>query len=111
MEGYPSGVSIDFKEANVHDLIVDVIGPIISEFTHLTGRKVLPRGEKELTGADSQTADYQEFVIIENKSPREESLVLAIKAKRSSLGDGIRQSESSIKYRIGKIPATSETSK
>ncbi|RPA89457.1 hypothetical protein L873DRAFT_1889414 [Choiromyces venosus 120613-1] len=39
-EGYPTEASPDFKEANVNDLVLYVIGPILFDFKKETGRNI-----------------------------------------------------------------------
>lgn len=90
-EGYPSEASLDFKEANINDLVLYIIGPVLSDFKSETGRNILLRREKELISPDAQTGGYEEFVVVDKISVMKQWFILIIEAKRSSLGEAIRQ--------------------
>lgn len=79
-EGYPIDVDSDFNEANVSDLVLYIVGPILSSFKRKTGRDVFLRREKETISTK------EEFVVVDLVSVAEEKFVLIVKVKGSSLG-------------------------
>ncbi|PUU80209.1 hypothetical protein B9Z19DRAFT_1173202 [Tuber borchii] len=91
IEGYPSEASIWFKEVNVNDLVLYILGPILFDFQKETGREIKLRREMELVSSDSQTGGFEEFVIVDTISTTETSFLLIIESKRTTLGHGIRQ--------------------
>jgi len=90
IEGYPTDASSDFKEANVSDLVLYIIGPIISAIKR-TGRKVLLKREKEIVSVDGLTGGMEEFLVADRVTITEEKSVLIIEAKRSSIGQAMTQ--------------------
>lgn len=91
IEGYPSEASADFKEANINDLVLYAIGPILYDFTCSTERDIRLRREKEIVSTDSETGGTEEFVVVDLISVMEEKFVLIIEAKRSSLAQALKQ--------------------
>ncbi|KAF8534429.1 hypothetical protein BDD12DRAFT_809376 [Trichophaea hybrida] len=91
IEGYPTEASADFKEAKVSDLVLYIIGPILSDFWRKTGRKIRLEREKEIISTDNETGGIEEFVVMDRISVTEEKFVLVIEAKRSSLGEAMKQ--------------------
>lgn len=90
IEGYPTEASSDFKEANVSDLVLYIIGPIISAMKK-GGRKTLLKREKEIISADGQTGGMEEFIVVDRVAITEERSVLIIEAKRQSMGQAMTQ--------------------
>ena len=97
IEGYPTEASVNFKEANVSGLVLDIIGPILWEFGGNTGRKIRLEREKEIISTDNETGEMEEFVVMDRISITEEKFVLVIEAKRSSLGEAMKQCLLSVK--------------
>ncbi|KAI5844493.1 hypothetical protein DFP73DRAFT_549515 [Morchella snyderi] len=92
MEGYPTEANTYFKETNVNDLVLYTIGPIITDFILKTGRDSIQLlREKEIVSKDSETGGYEEFVMMDLISVKERNYVLIIEAKKSSLGDAMKQ--------------------
>lgn len=48
IEGYPTEANLDFKEANISDLVFYIIGPILTDFRRMTGRLERDRLYKQL---------------------------------------------------------------
>lgn len=86
-EGYPTEGNSDFNEANVSDLVLYIIGPILSSFRRKTGRNVRLRREKEIISVGGK----EEFVVVDLVAVAEEQFVLMVEGKRSSLGQAERQ--------------------
>ncbi|PUU77099.1 hypothetical protein B9Z19DRAFT_1066124 [Tuber borchii] len=84
-EGYPTEAGPDFKRANINDLILYIIGPIMWDFgIELDEGNALLRREKEIISPDSKTGGYGEFVVVEKPGPGAcESLILIIESKPS----------------------------
>jgi len=68
IEGYPSEADPDLKEANINDLVLFTIYPILRLFKHDTARNLRLRGEKEIVSVDSATGGYEEFVVMDRIS-------------------------------------------
>ena len=90
-EGYPTQGSSDFTEGNVSDLVVYIIGPILSSFRRKTGRHVRLRREKEIIGLDNEIGGKGEFIIVDLVDVGMEKFVLMVVGKRSPLGQAERQ--------------------
>lgn len=90
-EGYPTEAGPDFKRANINDLILYIIGPIMWDFgIELDEGNALLRREKEIISPDSKTGGYGEFVVVEKCGPGVcESYILIIESKPSP-GEGIK---------------------
>ncbi|KAI5803265.1 hypothetical protein DFH27DRAFT_44381 [Peziza echinospora] len=92
VEGFPTEADPDFKESNINHLVYATISPILQNFIRKTGRKTLRlRSEKELVSPDGETGGTEEFVIVDLISVEEESFILIVEAKRSSLGLAMKQ--------------------
>ncbi|KAI5850365.1 hypothetical protein DFP73DRAFT_229896 [Morchella snyderi] len=91
IEGYPTEADPDFNEANINDLVYIIVHPILSDFMRKTGRNIRLRREKEIISVDSETGGKEEFVVIDRISVGKERVVLVIEAKRSSVGDAMKQ--------------------
>lgn len=85
-ERYPTEASADFKEANVSDFVYAIIGPILFDFGQKTEHKRLRLvREKEIISTDNK------FVVMDRISVGQERFVLIVEAKRSSLGEAMKQ--------------------
>ena len=83
---------LHFMEANVNDLVLFIIAPIIYEFKRRTGRKkVKLHREKKIISGDSKTGGYEEFVVVDAISSTEEKYILMVEAKRESLSAAMGQ--------------------
>ncbi|PUU80207.1 hypothetical protein B9Z19DRAFT_1063653 [Tuber borchii] len=91
IKGYPSEASIGFRDLNVNDLVLYILGPIMFDFQKETGREIKLRREIELVSSDSPTGGFEEFVIVDTISTTETSFILIIESKQTTLGHGIRQ--------------------
>lgn len=92
VEGYPTETDPDFKEASINDLVYATISPILDDFIRMTGRESIRlRREKEIVSEDGETGGTEEFVIVDLISLEEEKFILVVEAKRSSLGQAMRQ--------------------
>ncbi|KAA8897860.1 hypothetical protein FN846DRAFT_224806 [Sphaerosporella brunnea] len=91
IEGYPTEADPDFKEANVSDLVLHIISPVLANFKRTTGRKVALLREKEILSQDGEPGGYEEYVVVDMISVMEENFVFVIEAKRSSLGEAMKQ--------------------
>ena len=91
IEGYPSASNADFNEANISDLVLYIIGPIMSGAKSHTGRKIRLRREKEIISTDFETGGREEFVVLDLISITKRNYVLVIETKRSSLGEAMKQ--------------------
>ena len=81
-----------FKEANVGDLVLQIILPIIYDFKQNTGRKMVTLfREKQIVSTDSKVGGFEEFVVVDVISELGESNVLIIEAKRESLSAAMGQ--------------------
>lgn len=90
-EGYPTEYNEDFKEANVNDLVLQIILPILTAFRRQTGRELRLRREKEIISVDSETGGYQEFVVVDMIGVGNRKFVFVLEAKKSSVGEAMRQ--------------------
>ena len=80
-----------FMEANVNDLVLSIIIPIIYDFKCRTGRNVTPFREKQIIFQDSKTGGYEESVVVDMVSVTEEKYVLIVEAKREPLSAAMGQ--------------------
>jgi len=88
-EGYPTEACPDFKRANINDLILYIIGPILWGFNIVLGEgNVVLRREKEIISPDSKTGGCGEFVVVE-ESWVNDLLILIIESK-PCLGEAIK---------------------
>jgi len=88
-EGYPTDACPDFTRANVNDLILYIMGPILWDFNiELDEGNARLRREKEIISPDSKTGGYGEFVVVEEPWIGED-FVLIIESK-PCLGDAIK---------------------
>lgn len=91
MEGFPGEEEPDFKEANVNDLVHSILSPIVTDFRRQTGRNIRLRREKQIVSMDCETGGSEEFVMMDVISVTEKNFVFVIEAKRSSLGQAMKQ--------------------
>lgn len=91
IEGYPTEVNPDFKEANINDLVYIMLHPILLDFRRKTGRCIRLQREKEIVSVDSETGGTEEFVVMDLISVTKDRFVLVIEAKKASLGKAIKQ--------------------
>ncbi|RPB18614.1 hypothetical protein L211DRAFT_815272, partial [Terfezia boudieri ATCC MYA-4762] len=97
IEGYPTEASTGYKEAKVSDLVLYVIGPILSDFKRKTRRNIRLEREKQIISVDDITGGMDEFVVIDRIEVSEEKFVLIIEAKKSNTGEAIKQCLLSLK--------------
>ncbi|PUU76177.1 hypothetical protein B9Z19DRAFT_272754 [Tuber borchii] len=90
IEGYPTEASADYKEANVSDLVLYVIGPIIARMNEV-GRKTRLSRERAIFAEDSSIGGIEEFVVVDEVAVTEEKSVLIIEAKRHAIGHAMIQ--------------------
>lgn len=74
-----------FMEANVNDLVLSIIIPVIYNFECKTGHIIQGKSQ------DSKTGGYEEFVVVDMVSVAEEYFMLIVEAKRESLSAGMGQ--------------------
>ncbi|RPB15816.1 hypothetical protein P167DRAFT_542534 [Morchella conica CCBAS932] len=91
IEGYPTEANPDFKEANISDLVYITLHPILFDFKRKTGRTVRLLREKEIVSTDGETGGTEEFVMVDLVSVTEEKFIFIVEAKRSSLGQAMKQ--------------------
>lgn len=90
IEGYPSESTSDFKEANVSDLVLYIIGPIIHA-VQKTGRRLRLKREKVIISAAGPTSGREEFVVMDRVAIGFQKFVLIIEGKRGSIGRAMAQ--------------------
>lgn len=95
-EGFPTEASAGFG-AKVGDLVLCVIGLMLSYFSRKTGRKILLEREKEVISIGNETGRIVDFVVVDRVSMTKEESVLVMEAKGSCLGEGINQCLLSLK--------------
>ncbi|KAG0137885.1 hypothetical protein HOY82DRAFT_588833 [Tuber indicum] len=88
---YPSKANPDFKEANINDVVILTIYPILDKFKQETGRKLELSREKGLTSKDSSTSGMGESVAMDYISLYERKYILVVEAKKVSLGEARKQ--------------------
>ncbi|KAF8435259.1 hypothetical protein BGX38DRAFT_1145658 [Terfezia claveryi] len=92
IEGSPTEANSDFKEANINHLVYAIISPILESFILRTGREnVKLLAEKKIFSKDSETGGEEEIVIVDLIQVRREDFILIVEAKRSSLGQAMKQ--------------------
>jgi len=89
-EGYPTQANVDFKEANINDLVYTILSTIVADFRRKTGRNMRLRREKEIVSIDSETGGAEEFVMMDLVSVTQRNFVV-IEAKKSPLGEAMKQ--------------------
>ena len=91
IEGNPTGADPDFKEANINHLVFSILSPILEKFVLTTGRDLRLRSEKEIISTDDETGGIEEAVVVVDKITYEEGFILVVEAKRSSMGQALKQ--------------------
>lgn len=92
IEGYQTEGDSEFKEANIKHLIYTAISPVLANFMRITGRTDLRlRGDKAIAATDGETGGPEEFVVVDLVSVEDERFILIVEAKRSSLGQAMKQ--------------------
>lgn len=92
IEGYPTEANPYFKESSISDLVYSIIGPIIFHIILKTGRDSIQLlREKEIVSRDGVTGGNEEFVVMDLISVKERNYVFVVEAKRSSLGQAMKQ--------------------
>ena len=92
VEGFPTEADPDFKETNINHLVYATISSILEKSILTTGRKILRlRSEKEIVPTDGETGSTEEFVMVDLISVKKERFILIVEAKRSSLGQAMKQ--------------------
>jgi len=94
LEGYPTETNPDYTETNVSDLVLYILGPLVSYFKrkHVqVGWDIRLRREKEIISIDGETGGKVEFTMIDWVSVMERYYVMVIEVKRSSLGEAFKQ--------------------
>ena len=90
IEGYP-GTSTDFNEANISDLVLFIISPILASVKRYMSCQMFLWRKKEITSTDSVTGDKEEFVLLDLISIEERNFVLIVEVKTSSLTAAMKQ--------------------
>jgi len=90
IEGYPTEADPDFKEANMSDLVFSTIGPVLRSVRKM-GRDIRLTREKEITSVENEIGGVEEFVVVDQIVVAEKKFVLIIEAKRTSIGQAIKQ--------------------
>ncbi|KAG0643101.1 hypothetical protein HOY80DRAFT_1098039 [Tuber brumale] len=90
-EDYPTESHPDFTGANLNDLVLLIILPILAEFRLETGRNLVLRREKEIVAADSKTRGSLKFVGMHTLGPTDKKFVFVVKATKSSVAQAKRQ--------------------
>lgn len=86
IEGYPTEADPDFKEENINDLVTFTLHSILRYFKRQTRGDLRLRREKEIVSVDSKTGGIEKFMM-DLISLSEEKFVLAVEAKKASLGE------------------------
>ncbi|KAF8532805.1 hypothetical protein BDD12DRAFT_809643 [Trichophaea hybrida] len=92
IEGYPTEGDPDFKEASINHLVYATISPVLGNFIRMTRRNSIQlRSEKEIVSTDGEIGSTEEFVVVDLISVEDEKFILIVEAKRSSLGQAMKQ--------------------
>ncbi|KAF8460178.1 hypothetical protein BDZ91DRAFT_766470 [Kalaharituber pfeilii] len=89
--GYPTETRPDFTEANVNDLVLCTITPILVNYRRATGSKIHLQREKRIISPDSETGDHEEFIMIDKISVMKRNCILVIESTRTSLREANKQ--------------------
>ena len=98
MEGYLGEEDPDFKEANINNLVLHAIGPILTDSKRKTGRNIQLMREKRIISSESMTGGYEEFVMVDLVATKKNAFVLVVEAKRSNVGSAVRQCLLALNY-------------
>ncbi|KAG0133659.1 hypothetical protein HOY82DRAFT_538055 [Tuber indicum] len=86
-EGYPGAAAPDFNVANINDVVLFTIYPLLYSFNfHQAQNRPLDR-EKKIVLTNSATTDEHEFVMLEQISAGEHRLMVIVQAKMGWLGE------------------------
>ncbi|KAG0130309.1 hypothetical protein HOY82DRAFT_609519 [Tuber indicum] len=66
--GYPTEANPDFKEANINDIVVSTIYPLLALFKNEIMLNLRLSREKEITPIYSSTSGMEEFVVMDRIS-------------------------------------------
>ncbi|PUU82936.1 hypothetical protein B9Z19DRAFT_1061476 [Tuber borchii] len=89
--GYPTEANSHYKEANINDLVVFTIYPILAAFKEETSRGLFLTREKEITSKDSSTSGRDEFMVLDFIRVGQKNYVAIVEAKKVSLGEAQKQ--------------------
>jgi len=82
----PTEADSDFRETNINHLFFSILSPILDDFMASSGRQGLRlRTEKEIVSKDGETGGTKEITY------EDEEFILVVEAKRSSLGQALKQ--------------------
>lgn len=102
IEGEPTEADTDFKEGNISHLVNATISSIVRDFRPKTGCKSMQlRSENVIVSMDGETGGSEEFVVMDLVLVTNEKFVLIIEAKRTSLGQSMKQYLLTMKDRWG----------
>lgn len=89
IEGYPTERDPNFRESNTNHLAYATIGPILSDFIRKTGSVTVQlQSEREIVSTDGE---MEEFTALDLILVKEERFIPIVEAKRSSLGQAMKQ--------------------
>jgi len=74
------------KHANIDDLILYIIGPIIDAVCKMGGRKIRLRRQMELFSVDGMTGGLGEFVLVDQIAGGKDNVVVVIQPKNTLVG-------------------------
>jgi len=90
IEGYPTEGTLDFKVANISDLVLYTIGPILQHVRKM-GRNIRLTREKVIASVDDEAGGNEEFVVMDWIVIGDDKFVLVVEAKRTSTRKGKKQ--------------------
>jgi len=92
IEGYPMEGSPDIRDTSINHLVYAAISPMIGNFIRMTGSESIQlQSEKGIASTDGETGGVEEFVVMDLVSVDDEKFILIVEAKRSSLGQAMKQ--------------------
>ena len=91
IKGKPTEADPDFKEGNINHLVFSIISSILEKFAFTTGRNVVLKSEKEIVSTDGETGGTEKVVVMDWITYNKERFILVVEAKRSSLGQALKQ--------------------
>jgi hypothetical protein len=90
-KGFPVEGGLDFKEANICDLVILIICPIISHFKRNTGRRIRLLREKEIVSIDSETGGYGKFVAVDKIGITKQRVIFVVEPNTPSPEETIKR--------------------
>ena len=90
VEGYPDAPH-DIKEANINDLVVFALYPILLAFQKNSLRHLRLQREKEIRSVDSTVHGLEEFTVMDCISKNNQKFILVVETKRISVRDARKQ--------------------